>query len=168
VLSPTGTINSCAGVHPMLSANTGTGWTYRWLRNNGPLTGATAPTLTIVSSGSYRVIVSNAAGCFDTSAATVVNLSAAINAQISPAGPTTFCTGGSVVLNATSGTGFSYSWLLNGTPISGATASAYTATTSGSYRIRIQNSVGCADTSAAVQVTVVTVPVASITPAGPT
>jgi|GEM_PF-2219013 len=168
VLNPTGTINSCAGVHPMLSANTGTGWTYRWLRNNGPLTGATASTLTIVSSGSYRVIITNAAGCFDTSAATTVNLSAAINAQITAAGPTTFCIGGRVVLNGTTGTGYSYSWLLNGSAISGATTSSYTATTSGSYRLRIQNSANCVDTSAPVQLTVLSVPPAVITPAGPT
>lgn len=167
-LSPSGTVNSCTGSGPLLTANTGTGLTYRWLRNNLPISGATAASFQTVQAGAYRVIVTNAAGCFDTSAATTVDFSAAINAQIGPAGPTTFCSGGSVLLNATSGTGFSYSWLRNGVVISGATNASYTATLAGSYRVRIQNSANCVDTSAAVTVNVVTAPGATITAVGST
>lgn len=168
LLSPSGTVNSCSGVPVSLSANTATGWTYRWLRNNLPLSGATSASFQATLSGSYRVIITNAAGCFDTSATTALNIGGAIGAQITPAGPTTFCTGGSVLLNGNSGAGFSYSWLLNNVAISGANSASYIAAISGNYRLRIQNSANCVDTSAAVQITVVTRPVAAITPTGPT
>jgi len=168
LLSPSGTVNSCSGAPVSLSANMATGWTYRWLRNNLPISGATSASFQASLSGSYRVIITNAAGCFDTSATTVLNIGAAIGAQITPAGPTTICSGASVVLNGNSGTGFIYSWLLNNVAISGANSATYLATISGSYRLRIQNSANCADTSAPVQVTVVPRPVAAITPTGPT
>jgi oligosaccharide reducing-end xylanase len=48
-------------------------------------------------------------------------VNAAPNASITPAGPTTFCSGGSVTLNANTGSGLSYQWLLNGNNISAAT-----------------------------------------------
>ena len=53
---------------------------------------------------------------------------------VTAGGPTTFCTGGSVVLTAAStATGATFTWQLNGVIIPGATNATYTATTSGSY-----------------------------------
>jgi bacillolysin len=87
---------------------------------------------------------------------------------ITPASATTFCAGGSVVLNGNTGSGLSYSWLLNGTLIAGATASSYTASASGTYRFIMTNSVGVADTSVGVTVTVNPGPTATTTPTGST
>jgi len=168
VLAPSGTINSCSGAVLFLNATTATGFSYRWLRNNLPVFGAISSSFQPFQSGAYRVIVTNAAGCFDTSATTTVNISAAINAQITPAGSTTFCTGGSVLLNATVGTGFTYSWFLNGVAISGANAVSYTALVAGAYRVRVQNSNNCVDTSLVVTVVVNARPVAGITAVGAT
>ena len=50
----------------------------------------------------------------------------------SASGSTTLCNGGSVVLNANSGTALAWQWYESGNPIAGATASSYTATTTGS------------------------------------
>ncbi len=52
--------------------------------------------------------------------------------NISAAGPTTFCQGGSVILNATT-SGPNYQWKKNGTNIPGATSSLFTVTTKGTY-----------------------------------
>lgn len=60
-----------------------------------------------------------------------------INATITAAGNTTFCQGGSVVLNANTGTGYTYLWKLNSVVISGANTSSYTATQAGSYTVTI-------------------------------
>jgi uncharacterized protein YjdB len=81
---------------------------------------------------------------------------------ITPAGPTTFCQGGSVVLNANSGTGLTYQWALNGTNISGATNSSYTATTAGSYTVLVFNAPTCSTVSAATTITVTPPPTAGI------
>ena len=55
---------------------------------------------------------------------------------ISASGPTTFCTGGSVVLSVPD-EGANYQWYLDGTPIPGANTFTYTATTGGSYTLEM-------------------------------
>ncbi|HKQ08911.1 MAG TPA: ExeM/NucH family extracellular endonuclease [Blastocatellia bacterium] len=85
---------------------------------------------------------------------------------ITPGGPTTFCTGDSVVLSSSSADG--YQWNLDGSPIGGATSQQYTATASGSYTVTI--TVGdCMKTSEPTTVTVNPIPpTPTITPGGPT
>jgi len=57
--------------------------------------------------------------------------------QITTSGSTTFTAGGSVTLTASSGANYTYQWTKDGANISGATASSYTATESGSYAVTI-------------------------------
>ncbi|MGA1331305.1 MAG: cohesin domain-containing protein, partial [Bacteroidia bacterium] len=64
-------------------------------------------------------------------------------AAITAAGPTTFCQGGSVVLNANTGTGLTYQWALNGSSISGATNASYSASAAGSYTVVVFNAPTC-------------------------
>src|SRR5690606_2457816 len=63
------------------------------------------------------------------------------SASITPAGPTNFCAGGSVVLNANTGSGLSYTWRRDGQTISGANSSSYTATLAESGRARVSTPV---------------------------
>lgn len=56
---------------------------------------------------------------------------------ITAASQTTFASGGSVVLSAAPGSGFTYKWARNGSDIAGATAASYTATESGAYTVTI-------------------------------
>ncbi len=81
-------------------------------------------------------------------------------ATITAGGATTVCSGGSVVLNASTGTGYTYVWKRNSTTISGATASSYTATQTGSHTVTVTNG-GCAATSSAASVTVATTAVSA-------
>ncbi|MEP7168737.1 MAG: serine hydrolase, partial [Bacteroidota bacterium] len=92
------------------------------------------------------------------------------NAAINPSGTTVFCSGGSVVLNATVTSNRTYQWKKAANLISGATLSSYTATTGGKYRVIVTNTVsGCSKTTAtATIVTINTLPSATITPHGPT
>ena len=71
---------------------------------------------------------------------------------ITPADTTTFCQGGSVVLN-TDSTGLSYQWQNYGYDIDGATSASYIAFETGSYSIIMANINNCSDTSQAVTVT---------------
>ncbi len=152
----------------VLDANTGTGLTYKWLKDAAGIGGATASSHTASQSGSYRVIVTNANNCSDTSAAVTVIVFPGPGAAITAVGPTSFCSGGSVVLDANTGTGLTYKWLKDAAGIGGATASSHTASQSGSYRVIVTNANNCSDTSAAVTVTVFPRPGASLTAGGPT
>ena len=72
---------------------------------------------------------------------------------INPQSTTTFCQGGSVVLNASTGTGYTYEWYKNGNIINGSITSSYTANQSGSYTVKVING-SCNATSSATAVTV--------------
>lgn len=160
----------CAGGSVLLNAAPATGVNYVWLRNGVVVTGQTSASLTATQSGAYRVIATNTATqCFDTSAITFVTVNATPGAAIIPAGTTTFCTGGSVILNATPATGVSYIWLLNGVVLAGQTSASFTATQTGQYRVIATNTnTQCFDTSMAANVTVNAPPSAGISAAGPT
>ncbi len=77
-------------------------------------------------------------------------------AVITANGPTTFCQSGSVVLSsANSGTDLSYQWKKGKKNVSGATASSYTATKEGSYKVIVTDNLNsCSDTSSKIKVTV--------------
>ena len=91
-----------------------------------------------------------------------------LTATINPNGATTFCQGGSVNLNANTGSGLTYQWKKNGVNISGATSSTYAATTTGSYSVVISKGIGCTDTSMPINVTVNNLPNNTITSNGST
>jgi len=91
----------------------------------------------------------------------------ACKSTILPGGPTTFCAGGSVVLNGPPGSGIFYQWKKNGSNILGANAQTYTATDAGDYQLKISFT-GCANWSAPLKVTVNTSLTAKITAGGPT
>ncbi len=76
-------------------------------------------------------------------------------ASITPAGPTNFCMGSSVTLNANTNASFTYQWKRNGNNILGATNSSYVATTAGNYTVEITN-LGCSSVSSPINVVVYT------------
>jgi|GEM_PF-1797709 len=164
-ITPATATTFCQGGSVVLNANTGTGLSYQWKLNGISITGATSSTYTANASGSYTVVVTNASTCSSTSTATVVTVNALPTATVTPATATTFCQGGSVVLNANTGTGLTYQWFNNATAISGATSASYTATTSGSYTVTVTNASTCSSTSTTTVVTVNALPTATITPA---
>ncbi|HKR04899.1 MAG TPA: T9SS type A sorting domain-containing protein, partial [Bacteroidia bacterium] len=91
-------------------------------------------------------------------------------AAITASGPTSFCSGDSVELNALMAANRSYQWKKNSVIIPGATNSDYTATVGGTYKVTVTNTLtGCVRTSAVgAVVTIYALPAASITPQGPT
>jgi large repetitive protein len=153
-ITASGPTSICEGGSVTLTAPAG--YTYNWS------TGATTRSITVSTAGSYIVTVTDANGCYATSAATSVTVNAnPATPTIGASGPTTFCQGGSVTLTASAAP--SYLWS------NGATTQSITVSASGSYSVTVPNASGCTATSAATAVTVNPNPsTPSITPSGPT
>jgi len=162
-ISAGGVTTFCSGSSVTLTGSTTTpGVTYQWLNGGTAIAGGTNATYSATTSGSYTVMASLGT-CSATSTATTVTVNPTpATPTISAGGATTFCTGGSVTLTGSSTTpGVTYQWLNGGTSIAGATNAAYTATTSGSYTVKVTSG-SCSATSLATTVTV------NIIPATPT
>jgi hypothetical protein len=153
-----GATTFCQNNSVTLNANSGAGLSYQWYNNGSAINAANSATLPVSTSGSYTVQVTNATNCSVTSSATAVSVNALPAATITPASATTFCQGGSVVLNANVGQGLSYQWNLNGSPINGANLATYAANATGNYSLDVLNSDGCSATATAVSVTVNALP----------
>lgn len=156
----------CQGGSCVLTANTGAGYTYQWFRNGTAITGATGINYAATTSGGYSVQVSSG-GCSALSTNTPVQVDPAPAATITAAGATTFCAGGSVVLNANTGSGLTYQWRRDGAAIAGATTASFTATLAGSYTVVVANS-ACSTTSAATVVSVGSALAPSVSASGST
>lgn len=147
----TGNTTFCQGGSVQLDAGPGFS-SYAWSN------GATSQTISPTASGNYRCTVT-LGGCTGTSNTVTVTVNNNPVPVITPSGPTTFCTGGSVTLDA--GQGYSaYAWSnsTSGQNILVNTGGAYTVTVT-------QN--GCTGTASA-SVTVNTNPAPVITPSGST
>ena len=133
----------CSGLTTTLSAPIG--MTYLW--SNGD----TTQTITISTSGSYDVTVTNTSGCSATSGSTLITTSQVTVPTVVASGVTEFCEGGDVILAIPSGFA-SYTWN------TGSGFSQLTATQSGSYFATVSNTDGCTVNSDTVIVTVFPTP----------
>jgi oligosaccharide reducing-end xylanase len=93
-------------------------------------------------------------GCEGARSAIAVTVNASPQATITPSGPTTFVEGGSVVLQANTGSGFTYEWFKGNTQVG--TGVSYAATESGTYTVQVTNTSTCKATSQATNVNVTT------------
>jgi hypothetical protein len=168
--TPTITANGpttfCPGGNVILSSNVVVGVNYQWNLNGVAIAGATAATYQAVSAGNYTVTQSN--GTYTTTSVSTSVAISMVNATITAGGPTTFFAGSDVSLTANAGAGFTYQWYNNGTIISGATNSSFSASMSGSYTVTITNALLCTFTSSATVVTVNPIPTPNISAGGPT
>ena len=108
------------------------------MQNGNVIPGATASSYDATNSGDYSVRVI-ASGCSNESSALSVQVTSAPTASISANGATTFCEGGSVSLNASSGVGYSYEWMQNGNTIENANTNMFDVSSSGFYSVLVDN-----------------------------
>jgi hypothetical protein len=153
----------CEGNNVVLNGNAGSAYTYQWYKNGATISGATSPTYTASASGNYTVKVSAGGTCAVTSSAVAVIVNPSPAATITAGSVTSFCAGGNVIFTASSSTGYSYQWYQNGTLITGANQSTYTAAASGNYTVTTTLG-SCSKTSAASNVVVLTNPSITISP----
>jgi hypothetical protein len=154
-ITSSGSTTFCAGNSVTLTSSTGV--SYLWS------TGETTQSITVSTSGSYSVQITDANGCTSlASIPTTVTVNPIPSVPtITAGGPTTFCDGGSVVLSSSATSGNLWS--------TGETTQSITVTTSGSYTVE-EITAGCASGNAtALSVTVNPNPAApTITAGGPT
>lgn len=159
----------CSGASTTFTASaTGTSAnsTYSWAGPNN-FTANTAVISNLTTAGTYTCTISNGSGC-SVSASRTLTVNPLPNATISASGTLNLCTGGSVTLSTPSSSGQTYVWKNNGTAISGATSSAYTASAAGSYTVTVNSAAGCSATSPASVVTLNSIPAMPSTLTGPT
>ena len=159
-----GPTSFCAGGNVTLNGQSG--YVYQWLLNGNTIAGATNNFFVASISGSYtcNVIV---LGNLLTSNAIIVNVNSIPSNTISTSGSTNVCAGTNVVLSSTTQSGAIYQWRLNGSNISGAVSSSFTATVSGNYTcvIGVNN---CVSSSNAISVNFNNPPAAPIVANGNT
>ncbi|MEO5571819.1 MAG: T9SS type A sorting domain-containing protein [Bacteroidia bacterium] len=146
-VSANGPLTICEKQNLILTANTGTGFSYQWKKHFADISGETGSSFSPLSSGSFRVLVTNTNGCTRISPAKTVIVNSLPPALITANGPLTFCSGQNVQLIANSGAGLTYQWTKHGNAISGATAKSYIATHTGVYRAVVTNSNDCSKSS---------------------
>ncbi len=149
VISAGGPTTFCSGGNVLLSGNS-TGGTWS-------VGGGTTSTLTATTAGDYFVTTTNSCGSTTSNHITVTVNSLPTASVISAGGPTTFCSGGNVLLSGNS-TGGTWS-------VGGGTTATLTATIAGDYFVTTTNSCG-STTSNHITVTVNPNPTASVISAG--
>ncbi|HVZ42139.1 MAG TPA: SBBP repeat-containing protein, partial [Candidatus Kapabacteria bacterium] len=103
---------------------------YRWS------TGDTTATITIRAAGNYSLAYIDSNGCSAHTDTATVTVAPNPSTAITPAGPISFCNGGSAILDA--GPGFAeYRWS------TGETSQTIAVHDPGTYQVRVKNSYGC-------------------------
>ncbi len=130
-----GPLNGCRG-NIILSCNTGNNFSYQWLLNGSPVSGANTSSFNPQISGNYSVIITEN-NCPVYSNTIVVNILVSPQPVISSSGVIQTCYGGgTVILDA--GNGYnSYIWS------SGSNAQFANVTSSGNYVVTVTDNNGC-------------------------
>ena len=152
-ITQTGTLSCANSGSVNLTANGSFGVTgYSWDNS------ANTASITVTSAGTYCVTATSFWGCTASACQTVTGGNNSISCSITPSGSTSFCAGGSVILDA--GAFASYLWS------DGSMNQTLTATASGTYCVTVTDAGGCTCV-ACIDVNVTTVASPTITLSSP-
>ncbi|MES2777419.1 MAG: T9SS type A sorting domain-containing protein [Bacteroidota bacterium] len=150
-LSPGGSFGVCLGNSQLLTSSAAS--FNQWYKNGVAIPGAINQTYNANTSGTYTVQAGNGLGCFNMSSNNaVINIGLPpVIPTIGTGGPITFCQGSNVVLTSSAFSG--NQWFKDDVLMAGQTNQSYTASTTGSYTVRVTNG-GCDVFSSPLAVTV--------------
>ena len=149
-ITPSGATTICQGNSVTLSA--AAGLNYHWSN------GSTTQNISVATTGSYTLTVTNNSNCSAVSSATSVTVNPSPTANISNSGLLAFCIGGSVTLTATNSSHYLWS--------NGATTQSVTASQTASYTVTVTDANNCTTASQQTQVSVHSLPSATISANG--
>ena len=136
-ITPTGDkVTLCEGTPKDFTANTGTNYTYQWLKDGAAISGATSATYKVSQAGAYSVVVSDNGLCNTTSSTVTASILLPISVPITFNGS---------VLSVASGT--DPAWFVDGNVITGANSNSLSPTKSGTYTVKSTDLNGCLATS---------------------
>lgn len=141
----------CVNRPATLLANTNPAFQFQWYQNDKALPEATGPQLVTERGGKYRLEVFNTTnGCLSADSINLIRTPLTSTSVVAAlAGP--LCAGGQLTVRLPQSlTGLTYSWQLNGAPIS-STIATTRADRAGAYGVTVRDSV-CAVSSALTQV----------------
>ncbi|MCL4106323.1 UNVERIFIED_CONTAM: hypothetical protein GTU68_003484 [Idotea baltica] len=145
-ITPNGPTTMCSGNTVTLAANAGS--SYSWS------TGSSMQSITVGSSGTYTVTVTDANGCTAVDSE-VVSVTNTPSVSVSSSGGATLCTGNTLILTATQGN--SYAWS------DGSMTQSITVSQGGTYDVTVTFPGGCSGAATTpFTVTAVTPPTAGI------
>lgn len=144
-ITPSGPLTFCSTDSVILTASSGIGYIYQWRKGTSAIANANSKTYKPATSGTYRVLVTNAAGCSTLSTSKKVTILKPI-AQIT-ADSTSFCIGDSLDLKAFVNNTYTYQWIKGLNNIANATLPAYFAKSTGTYKVLVTDTNGCSLTS---------------------
>jgi hypothetical protein len=150
----------CTGDSVRLQVNAPSSYSYQWYKNGTIIAGALQASYKATQSGTYTCEL-HMGNCVGNTTAQQVQVVPAPIASITTPNTTVICNGQGALLQATTGTGYTYQWTMNGFDIAGATNPTYTATIGSYYTVKVSNGY-CARTSSPITITVNTAPVAII------
>ena len=149
-ISSNGPTTFCQGSNVVLTSSVGT--SYLWS------SGETTPSITVSTSGSYSVTLTDGNGCSSVSSPELITVNPLPVSQIS--GNTTICQGSTTTLTASAGT--SYLWS------TGDTTQAITVGILGNYSVTVTDANACSQLSSVTNIVVNPLPVSTISANGPT
>ncbi|MBL7926543.1 MAG: PQQ-dependent sugar dehydrogenase [Bacteroidia bacterium] len=139
----------CNTQNTTLDCNVSNASSYKWFKNGTLINGVGTQTQQVNEAASYSVSVTDINGC--TGTATKVIAQRAVIPQITSNKNMPICFNDSVILTGTNTANTLLTWKRNGKPISGANATSYTASQSGSFLLQT-NQAGCIGKSNTIQV----------------
>lgn len=156
----------CDGSSALLSAQTGAGYSYQWLRNNQAIVPATNSQWNALVTGNHKV-VTTLGSCRDTSSGISILVNPNPASTLGITGDTIFCVGGQVNLTVPSCGTCTYQWQRDLTDSTGATSNTLIVSDKGTYHVEIINTgSNCFAISRDVYIDVHDMPSATITANG--
>ena len=152
----------CEGESVLISTPRVSSQMYQWQRNGIDIPMATTNALTVDQEGSYRVYVTNGR-CDDFSGTVILTGVALPLSQVVGVSAFEFCEGEQSVLEANTGTGFTYQWRRDGVLLNGETRDTLIVAAGGRYTVEVFNSDGCSQLSNPELIQVRLAPPAAVT-----